>query len=253
MVIRITSKSNDTIADFNKLKQKKYRDITGQALLEGERSVAEAMCRDANIAAILLSSQSEDRYINSIDTDKYNVYILSSPVYASLSMTENSQGIMAVVHFENREYAMPQSTFLILDNVSDPGNMGTIIRTALAGGVRDIYCINCVDYRNEKVLRATMGTIFDVRIYNINQDQALDLMNKYTTFVTQMQGQNVYEVEKPQGIYGLVMGNEANGVSDTILSNAHAKISIPMQNDVESLNVAVATAVIIYILNNKGE
>jgi len=253
MITTITSKSNETIINFNKLKQKKYRDQYGQALLEGERLVVDAMSRDANIVAIILSSESEGRYINAIDTDKYNVYILSASVYASMSMTENSQGIIAVVRFEQLQYVLPESNFLILDNISDPGNMGTIIRTALAGGIKDIYCINCVDYRNEKVLRATMGTIFDVRLYNIDEDKALDLMKKYTTLVTQMQGKNVYNIDRPQGVYGIVMGNEANGVSERILSNATSLISIPMQNDVESLNVAVATAVIIYILNNKGE
>lgn len=253
MITTITSKTNDKIVLFGKLKQKKYRDITNQAILEGQRLVMEAIERKAKIVALLISQDCEKKYLELLDENKFNIYVLSSNVYNSVALTENSQGIIAIVEFAEQKLAEPNGKFLILDNISDPGNMGTIIRTALAGGIKDIYCINCVDYRNEKVLRSTMGTIFDVMIYNIDYDIAKRLMSNYTTFVTEMRGENIYSIVPPKGIYGVVMGNEANGVSNELLCCANRTLSIPMLNNVESLNVAVATAVIIYILNNKGE
>lgn len=253
MITTITSKSNDKIVAFGKLKQKKYRDLSNQAILEGERLVLDAIQRNVKIVALLIAQESQQKYVHMLDTAKYDTYILSQSVYNSVALTENSQGIIAIVEFDVLDFALPQTKFLILDNISDPGNMGTIIRAALAGGIKDIYCINCVDYRNEKVLRATMGTIFDVRMYNIDYTHAKELMSKYITYVTEMKGENIYDIVPPQAIYGVVMGNEANGVSSELFSVAKNTLSIPMQNNVESLNVAVATAVIIYILNNKGE
>ena len=126
--------------------------------------------------------------------------------------------------------------------------LGTLIRTALAFDFKDIYLYNCVDWRNDKVLRSTMGTIFDVNLMECSLEQMFQLKNK-NLYVADMDGLDIEIIEKTYPI-GLILGNEANGVLPEIKENINKKVKIQMKNKVESLNVAVAGAILMSKLAN---
>jgi len=253
MVINITSRANSKIAEFAKLKQKKYRDEFDRVLLEGERIVLDAVNRGVDIEALLCVNYAEDAFTELADKLACPLYVLVPSVYELVSSTENSQGIIAVAKLSNKKFEKPKGNFLVLDKISDPGNLGTIIRTATACNFNDIYLFNCVDWRNEKVIRATMGTVFDCRLYVSTEAEIAELSNHYPLIVTDMQGKSIYDFTKPKQDFGLIMGNEANGVGQYFKNLAKQSVSLPMANKVESLNVAVATAIIMYILNKQGD
>lgn len=244
MIKEITSKSNAYIKDLVKLKQKKNR--SNLFLIEGERFVGEAIKRGVKMDAIL-----------AVDVLAYleksapaELIKISPEIAESLSSTVSPSGVFAVVDFPLREFREPESNFLVLDNISDPGNLGTIIRTALAFGFRDIYLYNCVDWRNPKVLRSTMGTIFDVNLFEVDFEEVQRVVSKFPVFKADMSGENLFDFEPKFDIIGVVLGNEANGVSPEIDELVIDALAIPMKNNVESLNVATAGAIIMSKLVN---
>ncbi len=244
MIREISSKSNDFIKSVVKLKQKKNRD--GLFLIEGERFVFEAIKRKVKIDTILFVNAPE--YLG--ECGEIDCVQISPAIAQMLSSTVSPSGVFAVVEYDSAQFCLPRGDFLVLDRIADPGNLGTIIRSALAFGFRDIYMLSCVDWRNDKVLRATMGTIFDVNLYQIGSDEVRILSTKFSLLTADMRGTNIFEFERGSGILGLVLGNEANGVSPEVKEIVSAAVSVPMQNDVESLNVAVAGAVLMSKLSN---
>lgn len=242
MIKEITSKSNEYIKSLIKLKQKKNR--TNQFLIEGERFISEAIKRKISIKALLFTKTPE--FIGEV---KLECILITDEIAKMLSDTVTPSGIFAVIDYPMLKLAAPKANFLVLDNVSDPGNLGTIIRTALAFGFRDIYLYKCVDWRNPKVLRSTMGTVFDVNLYQIDL-QDFDLLRNFALYAADMHGQNIFALSAKPKQCGVVLGNEGNGISPEVDRLVNKKLSIPMQNDVESLNVAIAGAIIMSQLTN---
>lgn len=234
----ITSKSNPKIKEFSKLKQKKYIEETGQVLLEGQRMVEEAYRRGIKFIAVLATNSAQNKF----DCPFYQV---AEHAFEALSAVVNSQGIVAVVSMENPSFSLPKGKFLLLDNISDPGNLGTIIRTAVACNFVEIYCLNCVDFRNEKVLRSTMGTIFGCKVMQITPQEAKRL-GKFNLICADMHGEPALSMPKPTAPFGLVVGNEANGVSEEVKKLCTVSVTLPMDNGVESLNAAVACGILMY-------
>lgn len=237
----IISKDNPTLKEWAKLKQKKYIEQTGQVLLEGINLINEAEARGVEFVAVCVNFNIDE------ENFKCPVYKLSEQAFNVLSDTQNSQGIIAVVKMPEQKFKKPEGNFLVLDNINDPGNLGTIIRTAVACDFTQIYCINCVDYHNEKVLRATMGTVFDCSLMQINMEQ-MSQLQAYKLFCAEMQGTDIFKVKKPDKPFGIVMGNEARGISPEVEQLCSERISLPMKNRVESLNVAVACGILMYLL-----
>ena len=235
MVKEITSKNNPLIKDIAKLKLKKYRQDC--FLIEGERFVLEALKRGVTIRYLLCKEPFE-----SIKDFKGECIKINDEIAEFLSETVNPSGVFAVVEYKEKNFATPNGNFLILDKISDPGNLGTIIRTALAFNFKDIYLFDCVDWRNDKVLRSTMGTIFDVNLYNCTLPQILSL-KPYKILKADMLGLDFRTCEAEE-LLGLLLGNEANGISAELEQISGEKVSIPMQNAVESLNVAIAAAIL---------
>lgn len=243
MIREISSKSNAYIRELVKLKDKKHR--ADLFLIEGERFVLEAIRRNVKIQTLLFVDEPPF-----LEQDKYDCVSISSSIAQLLSSTVSPSGIFAVVQYGEREFRFPTGDFLVLDGVSDPGNLGTIIRSALAFGFGQIYMRNCVDWRNAKVLRATMGTIFDVDLFSVGVDEVGQLAQNFALYRAEMEAPSVYSFERAAQPIGLVLGNEANGISLEIEAKVSHKLSIPMHNDVESLNVAIAGAILMSKLSN---
>ena len=240
MIKQIISKSNPTIKDILKIKQHKAsHDLV---LIEGERFIYEAYKRGKKLYSILF--EDPPHYIDELNCDKIEI---THEIASLLSNTINTSGVFAVVEYKEQAFAMPKGKFLILDKIADPGNLGTIIRTALAFGFTDIYLYNCVDYKNDKVLRSTMGTIFDVNLYQVSIQQ-LELLSKFCVINADMSGMDMNKFTKK--VDGIILGNEANGVSKEVSLLTKNVVSIPMKNEVESLNVAIAGAILMNKFSN---
>lgn len=245
--IIIESNQNKIIKEVNSLKAKKERDKTGLFILEGKRLVDEIP--NSWEIKYLLKAESYSEDINS-----ENVYTVKDSLFEKISETVNPQGILAVCHIKefdvtNVDYSN-SPFFVVLENVTDPGNMGTLIRTADAAGADGIFLSKgCVDIYNPKVIRATMGSIFHLPIYrNLN---LMDLMedfknNNVKTLAAHLKGTSTpYKVDMTTAC-AVIIGNEANGLSDEISEIASDLVKIPMPGKAESMNAGIAGGILIY-------
>ncbi len=142
---------------------------------------------------------------------------------------------------------MQKTNFLVIDSLQDPGNVGTLIRTAVACGFKHIYLLDSVKVTNSKLVRSSVGTIFNAKIYSTSKDKFTKLAknNNLVIYKADMYGENVFKA-KFQGIVGVAIGNEGQGVSEKISNLCSKTLSIPMEKGVESLNAAISGAIIMY-------
>jgi len=245
----ITSIKNDTIKSILKLKQKKYREETSSFLIEGEHLVEEAL--KVNRITLLIKNEN---YTGNLGYEKE--LIVTSNVFNALAFSKTPQGIMAICCIKEIPLAYQTlSKVLILDGLQDPGNVGTLIRSALAFGFDAmILSNNCVDIYNNKVVQATQGAFFRLSIVKAEllKQMAILKANDFTIFGTSL-------IEKAIPLesidftnyskIGVVLGNEGNGVSKEILEKTDYSIKIQISEQVESLNVAIAGSIIMYISN----
>ncbi len=251
----ITSKDNDVVKSIKKLKDKKYRDEEGCYLIEGIKIIEEAIEEKAIIEKIVIceeciqSSEINQKLLYEIA--KYDCIYVSKKVFESLTTVVAPQGMLAVVrkNSNNTPIDYSQDIILVLDGIQDPGNLGTILRTADSVNLKQIIVSNkTADVYNPKVVRSTMGAIFRVKVIeaeNLVATLKEIKKNKFKIMATSLGGtENIYDIEYKKKV--IVIGNEANGVSKEVLDIADKKVIIPMLGKTESLNAAVATSVILY-------
>lgn len=233
------SVNNEKIKELKKLKDKKYRDRENKFLVEGYHLVEEA-----NKAGIL------KEVITTTDYNFKNTSIASKEVIKALSTTETPQEIIGVCKkMESKEFG---NFILALDNIQDPGNLGTIIRSAVAFNVDTILLsYDSVDLYNSKVLRATQGMCFNINIIRCNLIDTLNnIKNEYQIITTNVEhGKDIKSLEKNKKLC-IIMGNEGNGVKKELQDLSTDTIYIKMNKKCESLNVGVATSIILYELGS---
>lgn len=249
-MLTIESKNNSLLKELKKLKEKKHRTAKGQYIIEGLRFVEEAVKCDANIEYLIFTEEfyeKEQNFVHGVSEDVKKI-IMTKPLLEHLCSTETPQGVVAVVDMKNNDLNEGNMVILV-DKVQDPGNMGTIIRTAHAVGAAGIVMTKgTVDVYNDKVLRSTMGSIFHMPIIE-DKDLSIvgDLKSQgYKLVVSSLQGQKNFFEEDLTGKVIIAVGNEGNGVSDEVYEIADIKVKIPMPGNAESLNVAIATSVMMY-------
>lgn len=251
----ITSKDNELIKHIKKLKDKKERDLSNEYMIEGIKLIKEAIQENAKIKQIIICDDCEKT--ESIEKDimyeiaKQNCIYVTNKVFNTITEVTNPQGILAVIEKQNKEEQIDtnQEIILALDDIQDPGNLGTILRTADSIGLTQILVSKgTADCYNPKVVRSTMGAIFRVKIIECeNLEKTLKEMkkHKYEITVTSLQTENsIYDINYNKKV--VVIGNEANGVRKEIQDMADKKIKIPMLGKTESLNASVATGIILY-------
>lgn len=245
----ITSSSNPLIKEAINLNQKKYRKLNKLALIEGYKIIKEALNEKKSFNKLFIEESKKEEYsvyVNELDCE---VIYTNRRVMETLSPTQTPQGIIAIIETSVLEPIIIPSNFLILDHVQDPGNLGAIIRTAAASGFNNIYMINCVDIYNDKVVRASMGNIFKTKNYNVTLEKLKELLavKEFNLLAADMDGENIFEINLPKDkLIGIIIGNEGKGISKEVKEIATKTISIPMQNNVESLNAAVSASIIMY-------
>lgn len=229
----IISEDNKLIRHAVKLKDRKYRDLYGEYLIEGLRGVA-----DTPSDRILTIFEKE----GGPSVIEGKTVFVSDKIFSKLSSTENSQGIVAIAK-KREETDFVSDCVVYLDRIRDPGNMGTIIRTAVAAGY-EIVCDDCVDVYNPKVVRSCVSTLSKARLHTGN---FIDIVVEkgYNIIGAVLNGENVFQLKENPKKPCIVIGNEANGIREDILRKCGTLCSIPMES-VESLNAAVCAGILMY-------
>ena len=239
----ITSVDNSKIKELNKLKTRKYRKEEKKFLVEGYHLVEEAYKKKILLEVLVEEASQPEQ------NDIPCTYI-SSNVMSKLSSLDTNPEIIGVCKMldTNEIYS---NKVLMLDNIQDPGNLGTILRSALAFGFDTvILSSDTVDVYNSKVLRATQGTVFNLNIIvNDLEEEINKLKNSgYKVLGTDVSSGTSAEEFKSDNKIALIMGNEGNGVRESILDLCDDYLHIETSNKVESLNVAIATSILLYEL-----
>lgn len=240
----INSSSNQKIKRYSKLLQKKYRDIEGLFLIEGEHLVEEAYKQNLLVEVF----QTEDYH------KKYDVptNYVTYDVLKKLATSVTPQKIIGIA--KKSENVLKGNRYLLLDDIQDPGNLGTIIRSAVAFNIDTIVLsLNTVDCYNDKVIRASQGLIFSINFVRDDLKKVItklknDNIKIFGTSVSQ--GTNVATVQNNIS-YALIMGNEGRGLSKELVPYCDTLLNIKMHSACESLNVAVATSILLYELDKR--
>ena len=237
----LTSKTNPLIKTVKSLADKKFRHSLGLYLVEGLKSVEECISAGCNIEKIICTEKWQDRFENAV--------LVSDGLFKTVSTETAPQGVMAVVRIPETELKPPRGDCLLLDCLQDPGNLGTVIRTANAAGYEEIYLINCTDPFSPKAVRASMGGIFRVTLYSADRKQILDALKGVPLICADMDGKDIFQFTPPER-FCLCIGNEGSGISEEVSALADYTVKIPMRATCESLNAAVSAGIAMYALKN---
>ena len=248
----IISTSNSQVKYLVQLQNKaKIRKENKEFVVEGIKMVEEAP--QDRIIKIYVSESFIKSNENTIKKIGKDYEIVSDNVFSQMSDTKTPQGILAIVKM--LDYSMDDlmknvPLIAIIENLQDPGNLGTIIRTGEGAGISGVLMsANTVDIYNPKTIRSTMGSIFRVPfVYENDFLNAIDIIknNKITIYAAHLDGKKSYTAEKYIGPSAFLIGNESNGLTDISVAKADVLIKIPMCGNVESLNAAIATTVLLY-------
>jgi RNA methyltransferase, TrmH family len=250
----ISSQNNSLVKLASSLSSKKYRKLHNLALLEGTKIIDEAIKTNQIFYKLFIDETKTDDFKNYLHQVDCEVVYTTTKIINSISPTQTPQGIVAIIETRSFEPMVISGNFLVLDNIQDPGNLGAIIRSAAASGFKNIFMLNCVDVYNDKVIRASMGNLFKTNNYSVTIEQLQKLLStkeNYELLLATMKGENLFEVKiNKNSTIGVIIGNEGSGVTRQVARLATKTVSIPMQNEVESLNAAVSASIIMYRLIN---
>ncbi len=249
----ISSKDNEIVKSIRKLKEKKYRDIENSYVIEGIKLIKEAIEEKAVIKQIVVCEEFSDEEVDKdtmFELARHNLVYVTKSVFNIITDVKTPQGIIAVVEKKQNEDANYKEDIIIaLDDIQDPGNLGTILRTIDSANLKQIIVSkNTVDVYNPKVVRSTMGAIFRINVVeadNLKEELENAKANGYKVMVTTLDAKkNIYNADYNKTV--IIIGNEAKGVSKEIKDIADEKVIIPMLGKTESLNASVAASIMIY-------
>jgi RNA methyltransferase, TrmH family len=232
--------SNPHLKQISKLKQKKYRSLSDVVLVEGLRTIKHLTDRNIKLIELFIS----ESHLN-LQIDAEKTFILQPQQFQRITSTKNSQNIAALV--ARKKIPIQNFNFIVyLDNISEPGNLGTIIRTCEAAGASGLVLSpQCCDIYNSKVIRASMGSVFTFPVEYQDYDWLKN--QKAKLIAAHVKGAiNIYDYPKPREDIILIIGSEADGIDAEILNIVDDTVMIPLKNGIESLNAAVATAIAVY-------
>ena len=266
------SYSDKRVAFIRSLSKRKAAEESGCFFLEGERAVSEVPAKKGIVKTVIVSrsfvdgiDQNPGRFelLSKLEKAAEEILPVTDKVFSSVSATVTPQGIGAVIRRPDnlRPEELPKDArrILVLENVQDPGNIGTCIRTADAFGLDAVICVdNCADIYNPKVLRSTVGSLFHIPVIQFKEGIyklciALKSMG-FTVFGADPRGGiSSDSAEFGSGKSAVIIGNEAGGLSQSARVTADKLVSIPMDGNAESLNAAIAASVLMYELRRGGK
>ncbi len=241
----LTSKNNPLIKETASLKEKKGRKELGLFLVEGRKMVAECQKSPIEIERVFVS----ESYAGEIPFDEELIVRVSDDVFRFLSDEKTPQGILCRARIPKDPVLPPKGKCIFLDGVADPGNVGAILRTANAAGYTQVYLsAECADPYAPKSVRASMSGLFFTTLCRGSREEILSVLKGTPVIVADMDGENVFTFTSPKA-FTLVIGNEANGISEETQAAATHTVKIPMRETQESLNASVSAGIIMYVLN----
>lgn len=255
----IQSAKNERVKQWKKLSTKKERDKSRLYRIEGFHLLEEAIRSQAEIVEIMLLDGIETDLVKAVPEE--HRYVLSEEAAKAVSGTENSQGVFAIIRkSETTTWTIPEKPVLLLDRIQDPGNMGTMIRTADAAGFGKVVVgEGCVDVYNDKTIRSAQGSHFHLEIHHQKLEETMNDLKKlnmpvYGTALDK--NAKSFRSVSPTGPFGLIMGNEGNGMDEFLLQQTTQNLYIPILGRAESLNVGVAAGILMFSLwkgNNSAD
>lgn len=246
---KIVSMKNQKVKQWKKLHTTKGRKEAGAYLIEGTHLLKEAIKAEAHIQEVVMTEAFHQQ--SDLQFAEGDIILVSQEILASLAQTETPQGVVAIIQIpESAPILEYKGKYILLDQVQDPGNVGTIIRTADAAGYSGVILgEGSVDLYNDKVLRSMQGSHFHLPIYRGNLQELIPELknNGIPVYGTELNEAAVdYRTVFPTDAVALVLGNEGNGVSKKILELTDQNLYIPIFGEAESLNVAVAAGILLY-------
>lgn len=237
--MEISSRNNQLVLDIKK--QVKDKSLI---ILDTPKLICDAISKGVKPKYIFATEKCADMFCGVITTNQSIIDLFSE--------VKTNAGVIAFIDPIYKELKPPQGNFLVLDRVQDPGNVGTLIRSALGANFKDIYLVDSAKI-STKVIRSSMGAIFDENLYSLTKDEFLKFAKEHNLnlVMADMDGENVYQNNRLKNV-GVVLGNEGQGVCDEIASLCKSTIKIPMNKNLESLNVAVSGSIIMFEIEYGG-
>lgn len=244
--MEITSKNNQLIKDLAKEAKNRFL-----LFLDTPNLVKEAINNNLTVKHILQLKNKKFDFIGEELANK--IVFVNEEILSHLGSVEQNAGILGVFEYPKRKFENPNANYLVLDRVQDAGNVGTLLRSAQGANFTNVYLLDCASLTNSKVIRSSSGAIFKLNIFELSKQEFLSSFSKDNLYVADMDGQNIFDLEVPLPM-GIALGNEGKGISQEILALAkNKKISVPMENALESLNVAVSGSIIMFNVNFGGK
>ncbi|RSL32209.1 RNA methyltransferase [Salibacterium salarium] len=248
---RIDSTKNPKVKNVKRLSKKKYREREQQFVVEGWHLLEEVLSHEVVVQELLISENKEFR--PHLDVSGLPVTVVTEQVMNEMSHTETPQGILAICRMPDQTDVLlnQNNNYLFVDGVQDPGNLGTIIRTADAVGITAVILgEGTVDSYNDKVIRATQGSLFHLPVIKGELEEWIDGCNKRAipVFGTAVGKGTTHSAIASQKGFALLVGNEGAGVQEKYLEMTDQNIYVPIYGNAESLNVSVATGILLYHL-----
>ncbi len=223
----------------NLKKQKRDKSLL---FLDNVKIIKDAIKNSSIKVECVLTSLDELPFVTDAKT-----YRVDEKTIEMLADTKTPQKVLCIAYYNQHVVVVPKSNFLVLDSLQDPGNVGTLIRTAKACGMESVFLVDSVSLTNSKLIRSSVGAVFNENVYSVSKSEFIQMVkeNKLQLVKCDMNGENIFKY-KPNGVVGVVIGNEGQGVSDEIASLCQTSISIPMKEGIESLNAGVSGSIIMY-------
>ncbi|MEK4028589.1 RNA methyltransferase [Pseudobacillus sp. FSL P4-0506] len=243
----IQSMKNPQVKQWKKLLTKKERERTGQYMVEGFHLVEEALNHKEEVIELIVSEEAVLPANWSVDG--LEITMVTPEIAKTLSDTESGQGVFAICHKQELSKTLQGRTYLLIDAVQDPGNIGTMIRTADAAGLDGIILgMGCADPYNSKVLRSAQGSHFHLPIVQMPLLEAIQQLKEQgiRVFGTSLHRASDYREAQVNNSFALLVGNEGSGVEEALLKETDSNVYIPIYGKSESLNVAVAAGILLY-------
>lgn len=246
--MEITSVNNEQVKETVKLQQRKYRNFCGKFILEGYKSIKEAFDYGIKLEYIFTTREKLDEYNFAKDI----VILTNTSVLKKLSTTDSTPEAVAVgiQKIYDKEILKSTKKVVLLENIKDPGNLGTIIRTSVAFSADAIVLYgDSVDIYNPKIVRSSVGNLWKIPIINIDEFSDIEkYFENFCRIATLPRSNNLLKNFKLQTPILLMFGSEADGLSDNLIKYATNSVKIEMNDNVESLNLATSVAVTLYEL-----
>jgi len=257
---KICSRDNDSIKLYIKLSEsKKYRREYMKFTLEGLRLIADAARENAELHCVFATESFMSKHSDALDflsrANIGRIYMISDELGEKISVTEGAQGIFAICgaidKFSISDTIRTGGRYILLHNIQDPGNMGTIIRTADAVGLNAVIAVNCCDIYNPKVIRSTMGSLFRMPVIDTDISTAMSYFKgcgiKTYAAVVDSSALSLSSCDFSEG-GAVFIGNEGNGLPDDVALQCSERLTIKMHGNVDSLNAAMAAGIIMWEL-----